>query len=155
MTQEDQDRQAAEEAIKASNASLTQRVRQLQERCELSDAEHVQMASELVRTKVENQRLSDENESLQIRIRELQDIVQAQPGEVEDKLRQEMDRIMQRNIEVQNENRALEESTAEMEGELVRAKMMHAEIHAELESMRQKWNSVTAMMSGVGSPPAA
>lgn len=88
----------------------------------------MQVASELVHTKVANQKLRDENESLKMRVTELQTIVEAQPGEVEDRLRQEMDRIMQRNIEVQNENRALEESTAEMEGELVRAKLSHAEV---------------------------
>lgn len=110
------------------------------------------MASEIVRIKVEDQRLSDENESLTTRVRELEEIVKAQPGEVEDKLRHEMDRIMQRNIEVQNENRALEESTAEMETELVNAKMQHAEISSELDAMRRKWSSVTAMMSGIGSP---
>ena len=63
-----------------------------------------------------------------MRVAELQVIVEGQPGEVEARLRQEMDRIMQRNIEVQNENRALEESTAEMEGELVRTKLQHAEV---------------------------
>lgn len=129
--EQDQDvkeRLAAEEAIRASNTSLTLKVRHLEERCEKSDTEHVQLASDLVRTKVENQKLADDNESLQGRVRELQEIIQAQPGEVEERLRQEMDRIMKRNIEVQNENRALEESTAEMEGELVQAKLKHAEV---------------------------
>lgn len=127
-TRDEKEKLAAEEAIRASNTSLTLQARSLHERCEKSDAEHVQIASELVRTKVENQRLMDDNESLQGRIKELQGIVQAQPGEVEDKLRQEMDRIMKRNIEVQNENRALEESTVEMEQELVSAKLKHAEV---------------------------
>jgi len=61
-------------------------------------------------------------------VQQLQTIVDAQPGEVEERLRSEMDRIMTRNIEVQNENRALEESTAEMEKALVEAKMRYAEV---------------------------
>jgi hypothetical protein len=36
------------------------------------------------------------------------------PAEVEEKLRLEMERIMKRNIEVQNENRAMEESMSEI-----------------------------------------
>lgn len=127
-TREEKARLAADDALRASNLSLTLQARQLSERCEQSDAEHVQLASELVRTKVENERLADENESLQGRVKELQAIVQAQPGEVEDKLRQEMDRIMKRNIEVQNENRALEDSQAEMEQALVETKLKHAEV---------------------------
>jgi cell division septum initiation protein DivIVA len=35
---------------------------------------------------------------------------------------------MQRNIEVQNENRALKEEMDEMERELVNAKMSHAQV---------------------------
>ena len=127
-TRDDKERLAAEDAIRAANVALTLQVRQLNDRCEKSDAEHVQIASDLVRTKVENERLADENESLQGRVTDLQGIVQAQPGEVEEKLRQEMDRIMKRNIEVQNENRALEESTVEMEQELVSTKLKYAEV---------------------------
>lgn len=127
-TREEKARLAADEALRASNLTLTLQARQLSDRCEQSDAEHVQLASDLVRTKVENERLADENEALQTRVKELQAIVQAQPGEVEDKLRQEMDRIMKRNIEVQNENRALEDSQAEMEQALVETKLKHAEV---------------------------
>lgn len=141
-------------------------MRTLEEQAERNDIEHVQVASELVRTKVENQRLLDETEGLRIRVEELQQIVTAQPGEVEERLKQEMDRIMQRNIEVQNENRHLEEATAEMEGELVKTKLAHAEVsclgdshmsngttdHApqmqtELEVMRQKWHNISTMMN--------
>jgi len=63
-----------------------------------------------------------------MQVQQLQTIVDAQPKEVEDRLREEMERIMTRNIEVQNENRSLEESTAEMEKELVSAKMQWAEV---------------------------
>lgn len=55
-------------------------------------------------------------------------MIDKQPEEVEAKLKAEMDRIMQRNIEVQNENRALKEEMDEMERELVNAKMSHAEV---------------------------
>ena len=63
-------------------------------------------------------------------------------------MRQEMDRIMQRNIEVQNENRALEEGVEEMEQELVKAKVEKAEMSEEVESMRRKWGAMNALMNG-------
>jgi len=63
-----------------------------------------------------------------MQVQQLQTIVDAQPKEVEGRLREEMERIMTRNIEVQNENRSLEESTTEMEKELVSAKMQWAEV---------------------------
>lgn len=191
--QETKEKQAAEEALRSSNLALSLRVRALEEQAEKHDGEHVivslhplppiphstthppniQLASDLVRTKVDNQRLLDDNESLRLQVAELQAIVAAQPGEVEGRLRQEMERIMQRNIEVQNENRHLEEQCSEMEGELVQTKLKHAEvslsarafrgvrgwkavrwtdvwggqISTELEAMRQTWNNVQQLMN--------
>jgi predicted nucleic acid-binding Zn-ribbon protein len=58
----------------------------------------------------------------------LKNVIQKQPEEVEQQLKEEMDRIMKRNIEVQNENRALEEQMADMEKHLVETKMQYAEV---------------------------
>jgi hypothetical protein len=121
--------QAAElEALKYTIATQSARIRSLEEHAEKSDKEHVQIASELVRIKVENEELRDANESLKVEVVELKAVVDRQPAELEEKLRTEMDRIMQRNIEVQNENRAMEEQMAEMEKDLVETKMKWAEV---------------------------
>ncbi|KAF2803614.1 RabGAP/TBC [Mytilinidion resinicola] len=135
------------ESLEEKCRTLTMKVRSLEERAEKSDTEHVQMASELVRTKVENETLGDENESLKTRVEELQRIVEKQPEEVEAKLRTEMDTVMQKNIVVHNENRALEEQLADMEKELVETKMQWAEINSEHETLKQKWNNITHLMN--------
>lgn len=109
-------------------ASQAARIRILEEHAERSDKEHVQLASELVRVKVENEELQDSNESLRVQVEELKKVVDMQPAEVEEKLRTEMERIMKRNIEVQNENRSMEEQMAEMEKDLVETKMKWAEV---------------------------
>ena len=124
----EQERETELETLRSSNASLSLKVRSLEERTEKSDTEHVQMASELVRTKVENQELSDDIESLRGQVDELRVLVEKQPEEVESRLKDEMDRIMKRNLEVQNENRGLEEQMAEMERVLVETKMQFAEV---------------------------
>lgn len=124
----EKEREAELEQLRSTNASLTARVRNLEERAQQHDTEHVGIASELVRTKVENETLQDENESLKTQVEELRKMVDAQPAEVEERLREEMDRIMQRNIEVQNQNRALEDAVQETEQELVGTKMMFAQV---------------------------
>lgn len=116
------------EQLRIANSVLSQKIRSLEERAEKSDTEHVQMASELVRTKVRNEELQDYNESLQGQVDELRVVVERQPEELEERLKAEMDRIMKRNIEVQNENRALEEQLADMEKDLVETKMQYAEV---------------------------
>lgn len=122
----EKDREAEMESNRSANASLALKVRSLEERIEQSDAEHVQMASELVRTKVLNEELHDKNDSLDCQVVELRKVVERQPEEVEERLKAEMDRIMTRNLEVQNENRGLEEQMADMEKALVETKMDYA-----------------------------
>lgn len=124
----EKEREAEIENFRSANASLALKVRSLEERTEKSDAEHVQMASELVRTKVENEELHDKNDSLQGQVEELRNVVERQPEEVENRLKAEMDRIMTRNLEVHNANRGLEEQMADMEKALVETKMNFAEV---------------------------
>ncbi|KAL8935083.1 MAG: hypothetical protein Q9211_004895, partial [Gyalolechia sp. 1 TL-2023] len=123
----EKERETEIENVRSANASLALKVRSLEERTEKSDAEHVQMASELVRTKVENEELHDKNDSLQGQVEELRNVVERQPEEVEQRLKAEMDRIMARNLEVQNENRTLEEQMADMEKALVETKIDYAQ----------------------------
>lgn len=127
-SQLEREKEAEFEALRSANTLLTTKVRSLEERTEKSDTEHVQMASELVRTKVENEELLDQNESLKVQVEELKLVVEKQPDEVEQRLKEEMDRIMARNLEVQNENRGLEEQMADMEKILVETKMQLAEV---------------------------
>lgn len=124
----EKEREVELESLKVLNTSLSLKVRSLEERTEKSDTEHVQMASELVRTKVENEELRDAREELQGQVEELKNLVERQPGEVEQRLKEEMDRIMKRNMEVQNDNRGLEEQMADMERVLVETKMQLAEV---------------------------
>jgi hypothetical protein len=127
-TRAEKDREIELESLRNENANLSNRVRKLELRTQQSDAEHVDLASSLVRTKVENDSLLDENESLKMQVEELRKMVDKQPQEVEDRLKGEMDKIMARNIEVQDSNRGLEEQVQEIEQELVGTKMMHAQV---------------------------
>ncbi|KAK5116064.1 hypothetical protein LTR85_009346 [Meristemomyces frigidus] len=135
------------ETLRSFNTQLTSRIKALEERTQQQDTEHVAIASDLVKLKVQNDSLLDENEGLKMKVEELQKIADAQPAEVEQKLKEEMDRIMQRNIEVQNENRALKEECEEMEQELVGAKMKHAQAQSDHDALQQRWANVQAAMN--------
>jgi len=124
----EKEREAEIENYRTTVASQVAKIRSLEERVEKSDAEHVQIATNLVRLKVENQELQDGNESLRGQVQELRKVVESEAANVEKRLKAEMDRVMQRNIEVQNENRHMEESLAEMEKNLVETKMKYAEV---------------------------
>ena len=116
------------ENLRLTNASLMMQIRKLEGRVEKADTDHVQIATEMIHHKMEKEELRNANADLQVEIDELKQIVTNQPSEVEARLKDEMDRIMSRNIEVQNENRALEEQMVEMERDLVETKLRFAEV---------------------------
>jgi hypothetical protein len=124
----EKEREAEFEILRSANASLALKIRSLEERAEKSDTDHVQMATEMIRSKMENEELRAANKELLAEVAELKRIVAAQPEEIELRLKAEMDRIMSRNMEVQNENRALEEQLTDMERDLVDTKMQFAQV---------------------------
>ncbi|KAF2668841.1 RabGAP/TBC [Microthyrium microscopicum] len=145
-TRTERERETELEGLRSQCANLSVKVRRLEERVEKNDQEHVTVASELVRTKVDNETLLDENESLKGQVEELKAVVARQTEEVENRLRGEMDEVMKRNSEVHNANRAIEEEKSEMERDLVETKMKHAQINSEHEALKQRWNSIIQMM---------
>ncbi|KAK3681157.1 hypothetical protein LTR37_020979 [Vermiconidia calcicola] len=136
------------ETLRATSQHLTHKIRTLEERSQQQDNEHVTLASDLVRIKLENDTLQDENEGLKVKVAELEKMVDALPAEVEARLKEEMDRILTRNGEVQGENRVLKEEMGEMEQQLVMAKMARAETQSDYDALIQKWASVQSLLSG-------
>jgi predicted nuclease with TOPRIM domain len=61
-------------------------------------------------------------------VAELRKVAESEAKNVEERLKAGMEQVMQRNVEVQNENRHMEEQMAEMEKELVAMKMKYAEV---------------------------
>lgn len=127
-TRLEKEREAELESLKTANNSLTLKVRRLEERAQEHDTEHAALATDLVRTKVENEELNDQNESLKTQVEELRKVIETQPEEVEQRLQSEMDRLLKRNQEVHEENTRLEEEMSVMEQTLVETKMLYAEV---------------------------
>lgn len=129
-TRAEKARETELENLRTDTATKAARIRSLEQRAEKSDAEHIEIANELVKLKVENQDLLDENESLKGQVEELKKVAASEATNVEERMRAGTEQVMQRNIEVQNENRHMEEQMAEMERELVEMKMKYAEVRS-------------------------
>ncbi|KAF3910644.1 Carabin [Orbilia brochopaga] len=129
MDKREMEEMLEKEALKTQNALLTSKVKQLSKEIESLTAEHVQVATDLVHKKMHNSQLLDENEGLKLEVEELKVVIDKQPKEVEAKLKDEMERIMKRNLEIHTENQSLEDQMREMEMELVGTKMSLAEVN--------------------------
>lgn len=127
-TKAEKARETELENLRTDCATKAAQIRSLEKRAEKSDAEHIELANELVRLKVENTEFQDRNESLTGQVEELRKVAESEAANVEERMRATTEQVMQRNIEVQNENRHMEEQMAEMERELVEIKLKYAEV---------------------------
>lgn len=118
------------ESLKSQNGSLTLHVKRLEQSLAELNREHIELANAMVAGKMENAKLSDENEALKVEVAQLKLVVDRQPAEVEAKLKEEMDRIMERNLEVMSMNRELEEQVGDLERDLVETKLQFAQVHS-------------------------
>ncbi|KAI1613321.1 rab-GTPase-TBC domain-containing protein [Exophiala viscosa] len=127
-TKAEKARETELENLKTDCATKASQIRSLENRAQQSDTEHIEIANELVRLKVENSELQDRNESLSVQVEELRKVAESEATNVEERMRAGTEQVMQRNIEVQNQNRHMEEQMAEMEKELVEMKLKYAEV---------------------------
>ena len=116
------------ETLKRNNANLNAKVKNLEEQNEQLNQEYVRMASSEVALKVENDQFADENEVLKAKVDGLRDMVDKQPQEVEDRLKGEMQTLLEKSLAVRRENESLEENMMIMEKELVSSKMQLATV---------------------------
>lgn len=130
------------ETLRTGNLGLTIKVRRLEERIEAADREQADIATEMVHTQVRNEELKDENESLKGQVRELRNVIEKQPEELEQAWRLERDDLIKRNEKVHEENMKLEKEMSELEEQLVATKMRYAEINTEHETLTRKWTDL-------------
>lgn len=124
----ERERETEQQDLRSANHNFSIQIRKLEERVEVCDREQAALATELVRTKVENQELKDENESLKGQVRELKVVIDKQPLEIEEKWQLEREDLMKRNENVHQENQKLERELADLEEQLVQTKMHYAEV---------------------------
>ncbi|KAM0556811.1 hypothetical protein ACHAPJ_005871 [Fusarium lateritium] len=141
-TKAEKDRETELQELRAANHNFAIRVRKLEERVEVCDREQADLATELVHTKVENQELKDENDSMRGQVRELKIVIEKQPMEIEETWKLERDDLMKRNMHVHEENQRLESELAELEEELVQTKLQYAEINSQHETLNRKWTDL-------------
>jgi ecotropic viral integration site 5 protein len=118
------------DTLRSNNGALTLQVKRLEQSLAELNREHIELANAMVQGKMDNAKLADENEALKEEVAQLKQVIDAQPAEVEAKLKEEMDRIMERNLQVMNINRELEEQVADLEHNLVDTKLQFAQVHA-------------------------
>ncbi|EFZ02272.1 Rab GTPase-TBC domain protein [Metarhizium robertsii] len=90
----------------------------------------------------ENDRLRDENEGLQGQVKELRNVIQLQPEEIERKWKIERSEMVKKNADVYQENVDLQNELHRLAKELADCKLRYAQINDEHETLKTKWTDM-------------
>ncbi|KAF9437973.1 GTPase-activating protein [Entomortierella beljakovae] len=138
MIQKQQAELAAEESLRESNRQLSSHVRRLEGSLHSLNKEHVDLAKELIARKVDNAQLHDQNDVLTQKVSDLTRIVDSQAKEVEDRLRDDIQSVMEKNVNLVRKNEQLEDQCSLLEGLLIETKMKYAESENERDTLIRK-----------------
>ncbi|KAI1320208.1 GTPase-activating protein [Mortierella claussenii] len=138
MVQRQQAELAAEESLRETNRQLSAHVRRLEGSVHTLNKEHVELAKELISRKMEMAHLQDQNDVLLQKVTDLTKIVDSQAKEVEDRLRADIQSVMEKNMELVRKNEQVEDQCALLEAMLIETKMKYAESENERDALTRK-----------------
>ncbi len=128
--------------LRSNNSQLSSRVKQLEGSLQTLNREHVELANELINTRMDLAKSIDENNELHSTAVELRKTIETQPAEIEAKLRDEMNILAEKNVSLVQKNNVLEDQLANLENMLIESKMRYAESENEREVLQRKWNDL-------------
>ncbi|KAG0300138.1 GTPase-activating protein [Dissophora globulifera] len=138
MLQRQQAELAAEDSLRESNRQLSMHVRRLEGSLYTLNKEHVDLAKELITRKVEMANLQNQNDVLSQKVSDLTRIVDSQAKEVEDRLRAEIQSVMEKNVELIRQNEQVEDQCHTLESMLIESKMKYAESENDRDALTRK-----------------
>lgn len=168
----EKEREEEIEALRTKNAQLTREIRKLEQLYAMLNKEHVEVANEMIQGKVNLANLEDENsdlrqevEQLAQKVRELESeqqeqlklieksvgdaetaVQQLQDGKADqESLEAEIRKTMERNLEVMEANRFLEEQLSTLERQYKESKAELEEVRKEHEVLKKKWGAAKSL----------
>ncbi|KAF8927579.1 GTPase-activating protein [Dissophora ornata] len=138
MVQRQQAELAAEESLRETNRKMSMDVRRLEGSLHTLNKEHVDLAKDLIARKMEMADLQDQNDVLSQKVSDLTRIVDSQAKEVEDRLKAEIQSVMEKNVELIRKNQEMEDHCHALESLLIDTKMKYAESENERDTLTRK-----------------
>ncbi|CAM0139986.1 GTPase-activating protein [Umbelopsis sp. WA50703] len=134
------------ETLRKQNKQLKDSVKRLENSINQLNGEHITVANRLIESKLEMARLNDENDALHQQSNELKRALDTLPGEVEARVKEEMEILCTKNAALVERNSALEEQLSYMESMIIDIKMKFAESENERDTLRRKLSDMKKLM---------
>ncbi|AAS53213.2 AFL161Cp [Eremothecium gossypii ATCC 10895] len=133
-------REAQYEEMRIKNRQLQREVRKLEHDYTLLNREHIMLANELIQNRLKIETLNDENKDLKLTVdvlkRHLSDEMRKQTlpnpdAQIPTDLKEDLEKTMQRNLEVMNQNQELEDKVTALERQVKQLKKNRANTSVE------------------------
>ncbi|CAO3579791.1 unnamed protein product [Absidia cylindrospora] len=126
------------EALRRQNKLLAETTKQLEANMTDLQKDHMSVANQLIETKMDIARINDENDALRQQSHDLKKALETLPGDVELRVKDELEVLSTKNSALSQRNTALEDQLAYMEKMVVDIKVLYADSENEREALRQR-----------------
>ncbi|SAM04147.1 hypothetical protein [Absidia glauca] len=134
------------ETLRRQNKLLSETAKQLETNMTDLNKEHTQVANQLIETKMDIARIHDENDALRQQSHDLKKALETLPGDVEIRVKDELEVLSTKNAALIQRNTALEDQLAYMEKMVVDIKVLYADSENEREGLRQRLADLKRLM---------
>jgi chromosome segregation ATPase len=134
------------EALKKQNKVLADSIKSIETNYSELNKEHTDIAKELITAKMNIARINDENEVLRQQSTDLKKALETLPGEVEARVKEEMEILYTKNAALVERNSSLEDQLAYMENMIIDIKTKYSESEEEREALRQRLTDLKHLM---------
>ncbi|OZJ06031.1 hypothetical protein BZG36_01107 [Bifiguratus adelaidae] len=143
---------AIQESLELNNLQVLQKqmmehVRHLETKLASLNREHVELANELVSTRVEVTHRQEQNELYRQELSELSKALDVIPLEIERRSREKLDTLMEENNKLANDNAILEDKLASLEMTVIDLKMRFAESENDKEMVQRRLREMKKYMA--------
>lgn len=137
------------ETLKKQNKGLSETVKNLENSMTELNREHAQIANELIESKMDVARINDENDALRQQSQDLKRALETLPGEIEARVKEEMEILVTKNAALVQRNSALEDQMAYMENMVAEMKAKYEESEKDREILRQRLSELKKLVEWI------
>ncbi|KAI8811019.1 rab-GTPase-TBC domain-containing protein [Cladochytrium replicatum] len=132
----------AHEQLRAENRRVHEHLRRMETAYEQLNREHIALANELVSLKMSRERAFEKAEELETTVVGLTAAVGAERAKAEGELREEMEALAKKNVELISKNAGLQEVVEGLEEQLAETRVKYADCENERMELQKKWDGL-------------
>ncbi|KAI9360817.1 rab-GTPase-TBC domain-containing protein [Zopfochytrium polystomum] len=134
------------DALRSENRRLQDALRKLEAGYEMLNREHIELAKQHMEARAAAERSNMRVEELQIKVEGLQSVLTSERSQAEEDVKDEMDRLAKKNLELTTRNSELEDMVEKMQSALGEANAKLMVLEKERSDLQGKWDGLRSAL---------